>query len=115
MNFATGQARDVSDSQAIGPLESRELPTPPGPQGGAVTPPPEVGPGTGEPSYVFALGRVEPRFPSLALEKEFAQAVGRTETAGLSDRQAMHAVLAERRNRYLARQLCWVLTIEGMD
>lgn len=65
-------------------------------------------------SYVYALGRVEPRFPSLAVEKEFAQATGRTETAGLTDRQALHSVLSERQNRYLVRQLCWVLAIEGI-
>jgi hypothetical protein len=39
------------------------------------------------PPYVFALGRVAPRFPTLALEKEFEQATGRLEdTAGLTDR-----------------------------
>jgi hypothetical protein len=67
------------------------------------------------PSYVYALGRIEPRFPSLAAEKEFAQATGRAETAGLSDRQALQSVLSQRQNRYLARQLCWVLTIEGLE
>jgi hypothetical protein len=51
----------------------------------------------------------------LGLEKEFAQATGRAGTAGLTDRQALHAVLTERPNRYLTRQLCWVLTIEGID
>jgi hypothetical protein len=66
-------------------------------------------------SYVYALGRVESRFPRLAVEKEFAQAVGRTETAGLTDRQALHAALSQRQNRYLVRQLCWVLTIEGLE
>jgi PatG C-terminal len=66
-------------------------------------------------TYVYALGRVEPRFPSLALEKELAQATGRAETAGLTDRQALHAVLSQRANRYLARQLCYVLTIEGLE
>ena len=67
------------------------------------------------PAYVYAVGGVEPRFPSLAVEKEFAQATGRAETAGLTDRQALHAVLAQRANRYLARQLCYVLTIEGLE
>jgi PatG Domain len=67
------------------------------------------------PSYVYAIGKVEPRFPSLSVEKEFAQITGRTETAGLSDRQALQRVLSDRQNRYLARQLCWVLTIEGLD
>jgi len=66
-------------------------------------------------SYVYALGRVEPRFPRLAVEKEFAQATGRAETAGLTDRQAVHTVLSQRQNRYLARQLCYVLTIEGLE
>jgi cyclic patellamide precursor peptide PatG len=67
------------------------------------------------PSFVYAVGRVEPRFPSLAVEKEFAQATGRSDTAGLTDRQALQAVLAEPNSRYLARQLAWVLTIEGLE
>ncbi|SEO45236.1 hypothetical protein [Nitrosovibrio sp. Nv6] len=71
--------------------------------------------GTGTISYVYAIGRVEARFPNLAAEKEFAQATGRTETAGKTDQQAFHAVLSERQNRYLVRQLCWVLTIQGLE
>ena len=71
--------------------------------------------GTITPSYIYALGRVTPRFPSLAVEKEFAQATGRAETAGLTDRQALQSVLSQRSNRYLARQLCWVLEIEGLE
>jgi len=67
------------------------------------------------PSYIYALGRIEPRFPTLAAEKEFAQVTGRAETAGLTDRQALQSILSERRNRYLVRQLCWVLTIEGLE
>jgi PatG Domain len=66
-------------------------------------------------AYVYALGRIEPRFPRLSVEKEYAQATGRAETAGLTDRQALQAVLAKPENRYLARQLCYVLTIEGLD
>src|SRR5712691_10200229 len=71
--------------------------------------------GTTPSSYVYALGRVVSRFPSLAVEKEFAQATGRAETAGLTDRQALQSVLSQRSNRYLARHLCWVLAIEGME
>jgi hypothetical protein len=82
--------------------------------GGAGVPNPNGGEMATYP-YVYALGRVEPRFPSLALEKELAQATGRAETAGLTDRQALHAVLSQRQNRYLARQLCYVLTIEGLE
>jgi PatG Domain len=66
-------------------------------------------------SYVYAIGRVEGRFPNLAVEKEFAQATGRTDTAGKTDQQTFHAVLSERGNRYLTRQLCWVLTIQGLE
>lgn len=71
--------------------------------------------GVAAPSYVFAIGRVEMRFPSLGVEKEFAQAAGRIDTKGLTDRKAIHAVLSERSNRYLIRHLCWVFTIQGMD
>jgi PatG C-terminal len=67
------------------------------------------------PSHVYAIGRIEARFPSLAAEKEFAQATGRAETAGKTDQQTFHAVLSKRENRYLVRQLCWVLTIHGLE
>lgn len=71
--------------------------------------------GSSPPSYVYTLGRVGWRFPSQSVEKEFAQVTARAETAGLTDRQAIHAVLSQRQNRYLVRQLCWVLSIEGLD
>ena len=71
--------------------------------------------GAGTASYVYAIGRVEARFPNLAAEKEFAQATGRTDTAGKTDQQTFHAVLSKRENRYLVRQLCWVLTIQGLE
>jgi hypothetical protein len=76
----------------------------------------DITPGaSAQPTYVYALGRIEARFPNLAAEKEFAQATGRADTAGKTDQQAFHAVLSKRENRYLARQLCWVLTIQGLD
>lgn len=65
--------------------------------------------------YVYAIGRVEPRFPTLGTEKEFAQATGRADAAGLSDRQVLHEILSKPENRYLVRQLCWVLMIEGIE
>jgi PatG C-terminal len=67
------------------------------------------------PPYIYAVGRIEPRFPRLSVEKEFAQATGRAETNGLTDRQALHHVLSRRENRYLVRQLCWLMTVEGME
>lgn len=71
--------------------------------------------GMGMASYVYAIGRVEARFPNLAAEKEFAQATGRADTTGRTDQQAFHEVLSQRQNRYLVRQLCWVLTVQGME
>ena len=66
-------------------------------------------------AHVYALGRIEARFPNLAAEKEFAQASGRADTAGKTDQETFHAVLSQRDNRYLVRQLCWVLTIQGLE
>jgi hypothetical protein len=65
--------------------------------------------------YVYAIGKIQPRFPSLGVEKEFAQATSRSDTKGLTDRQALHTVLTEPQNRYLVQLLCWVFTIEGLE
>lgn len=64
---------------------------------------------------VYAIGRIEPRFPRLSAEKEFAQAAGRVETAGQTDRQAFYNVLSKPENRYLAREVCWVFTVHGIE
>jgi hypothetical protein len=66
-------------------------------------------------SYVYTIGRIEARFPRLSVEKEFAQATGRAETAGQTDQQVFYNVLSQPENRYLARQMCWVLTIQGLE
>jgi hypothetical protein len=66
-------------------------------------------------SHVYAIGRIEARFPRLSVEKEFAQATGRADTAGQTDQEAFYKVLSKPENRYLARQLCWVLTIQGLE
>jgi hypothetical protein len=64
---------------------------------------------------VYAIGRIEARFPRLSVEKEFAQAAARGDTTGLTDRQTLQTVLSEPANRYLVRQMCWVMTIEGLE
>jgi hypothetical protein len=66
-------------------------------------------------SFVYASGRIEARFPTLAVEKEFAQASGRANGASKTDQQLFHEVLTRRGNRYLARQLCWVLSVQGLE
>jgi PatG Domain len=65
--------------------------------------------------YVYTIGRIQPRFPNVSIEKEFMQATSRKNTAGLSDNQSMHTILSEPQNRYLARKLCWVLSIQGLE
>jgi len=65
--------------------------------------------------YIYAIGRIEARFPIISVEKEFAQATGRSDTKGLTDRQALQSVLSKPENRYLVRQLCFVMTIEGLE
>jgi hypothetical protein len=68
------------------------------------------------PTFVFAIGRVEARFPLLAVEKEFAQVTGRAaDTAGLTDAQVLQKVLSREENRYLIRHVCWVMRIEGLE
>jgi hypothetical protein len=66
-------------------------------------------------SYVYALGRIEPRFPRISAEKEFMQATGQIDTAGMTEHQTLVKVLSDPRNLYLARQLCWVMTVAGLE
>jgi hypothetical protein len=40
---------------------------------------------------------------------------GRAETAGHTDQEVFYKVLSKPENRYLVRQMCWVLTIQGLD
>ena len=66
-------------------------------------------------TYIYAIGQIVARFPQLSVEKEYAQALGRAETAGLSDTAALQKVLTQPENRYLARELCWTLNIKGLE
>jgi len=105
----------VQGSQQAGPQQPAA--TDEAPAGTAVV---DGSPGAGSaglppPSYVYAIGRVEPRFPSLAVEKEFAQVIGRADTAGLTDREALQRTLGDGANRYLARRLCWILLVENLE
>ena len=69
-------------------------------------------------SYVYAIGKVVHRFPNRSLEMELAQAIGRRpegETKGVSHPEVAHKVLTDPDNRYVARQICYVLTIESLE
>ena len=106
------QAGTAHDISVIRPAQDYETLPPPSEQpscstcsGGAAT----------SVSFVYALGRIEARFPNLAAEKEFAQATGRTDTIKKTDQQTFYSVLSQPENRYLVRQLCWVLTVQGLE
>lgn len=66
-------------------------------------------------TYVYAIGEIEARFPTMSIEKEFAQASGRSDTSGLTDNQLMYEVLKKPENRYLRRNLCWVMKVQGIE
>lgn len=67
------------------------------------------------PRYVYALGQIMARFPRQDVEKEYLQALGREDASGLTDRESLHKLLSDKRNRYLARQMCWVFSVENID
>lgn len=105
-----------SEPAPAGAMPAAAVADPPAPAAGADCPSCGASLGGGSPpAFVYAIGRIEPRFPMLSVEKEFAQATGRADTANLTDRRALHRVLTAREHRYLARQLCWVMTIEGLE
>ncbi|GAB4185279.1 MAG: hypothetical protein Fur006_23530 [Coleofasciculaceae cyanobacterium] len=113
----TEQSIDMNDSPAIAPSSKSLTNASLIPQSGSETCATCGGESSNAapPAYVYALGKVGWRFPKQSVEKEFAQVTGRTETTGQTDREAIHTVLTQRQNRYLVRQLCWVLTIEGLE
>jgi len=67
------------------------------------------------PSYVYAIGRIEPRFRNLSVHNEFRQATGKIDSVGLTGPKTMQKVLSQPENRYLVRQLCWVMTVGGVE
>jgi hypothetical protein len=68
------------------------------------------------PQCVYVIGHIEPRYPSLAIEKEVRQATARAGDASKdTDRQVMQKVLHDPNNRYLVRRLCWVLLVQGIE
>lgn len=67
------------------------------------------------PSFVYSLGRLEPRFPNKSIEKEFSQIAGRMNANGLTDRQLLRAVLTAPENRYLLRRVCWIFSVQGLE
>lgn len=67
------------------------------------------------PSFVYSIGRIAARFPSIDVEKELQQVVRQSETANLTDSQVLYEVLSRGENAYLAREMCWVFTVQGVE
>jgi PatG Domain len=67
------------------------------------------------PSFVYAIGRIAARFPSIDIEKELQQAARQSETANLTDSQVLCEVLSRPENAYIAREMCWVFTVQGVE
>jgi PatG C-terminal len=75
-----------------------------------------AGPGSPPlPEFVYAIGNVEARVPTLSVEKEFAHVTRGANSVGLNDQQTFRTVLSDPENRYLVRHLCWVFTVQGID
>lgn len=118
-----GEVAVTEEAQATAEIDVAEPPQAPPPAAEPQAPPPAALPhpappppvASFEPTWVYAVGRIEARFPSLSVEKEFAQVSGQHDTAGYTDRETLRRVLMETDHRYLARQMCWVLTVEGVD
>jgi hypothetical protein len=106
-SYATGQEGSLTRSPFVVAAQS---PTPNCPlcasQGSA-----EVSP----PSYVYALGQIESRTPTMSVARELAAAKGRVDAAGSTDHQAFHSVINDRHNRYLARHHCWIFKVQGIE
>jgi hypothetical protein len=64
---------------------------------------------------VYVIGHIEPRFPSLSLEKEAWQAIKREGTAQGTDHEVMQKLLSDPNNLYIVRQLCWVLSVQDVE
>jgi PatG C-terminal len=110
---AAEQSASQSQIAMVAPAHGNVEAAPP--TGEASCPTCSAGAASGPASYIYALGRIEARFPRLSVEKEFAQVTRQSETGGKTDQQVFQEVLSKPENRYLARQMCWVLTIQGLE
>jgi len=60
--------------------------------------------------YIYALGRIEARFPNRSIEREYSRILEISEITDTANERNFHSVLSQPQRRYLARKLSWVLT-----
>jgi hypothetical protein len=66
--------------------------------------------------YVYGMGTVTPRFPNRSLEKAFLELIpDKVSDIEPTDRERLYQVLKEPQNHYIAREMCWVFTVESVD
>ena len=95
----------------VGPDESRRASVAADPHLAGVTTSYRPGPD----SYVYAIGKIDARYPRLSIEKEFAQVAGRADTACETDDQVFYEVLLCPREQAPCQALCWVLTVREIE
>lgn len=69
-------------------------------------------------SFVYAIGKVIHDFPNDSLKLEYTHATGRIpdeEKRGRTYHEVLYRVLTDRANRYIARESCYILTIEKYE
>jgi hypothetical protein len=66
-----------------------------------------------ESPYVYVIGEIDWRFPNTSLEKEFQQVRADTPVARLNQYEIEKKILKD--NRYLARQVCWVMRSQTVE
>ena len=77
---------------------------------------PAAGPAmVASPQCVYVIGHIEPRFPLLSIEKEARQVIARGGPTKDTDREVMAKLLRDKANNYIVRQLCWVLSVQGVE
>lgn len=104
----------VAEEPVVNPVETAPEVSPSA--GAAPVAPPTALPAAA-PAFVYTLGQIDARFPSLSIEKEYAQIIGNgaDDYSGVTERQALKRAISQEQNRYLARNMCWVLEIEGLE
>jgi hypothetical protein len=65
--------------------------------------------------YIHAIGKIVPRFPRKDLEKEYYQIMHGLETKGKLDNEIMSSIFSDENYKYIAYEMCWVFTIEGLE
>jgi hypothetical protein len=65
--------------------------------------------------WAYAIGTVGTRLPTEGVEHELRQAIGGDDPMDLAHADKLRTALTNAENRYLVRELSWVLTIDGID